>query len=87
MEGGRCCGRRLGVGRRVAFGRSVAEDCRKDGVLEVGTFRTKRESWHIEGCIKQGVLWSEAVYDKLVSRGMRPSDELRIPEGAFGVGV
>ena len=34
-----------------SFGR-VAQDCRKDGVLEVGTFRTKGERCRIEGRIE-----------------------------------
>lgn len=33
---------------RVPFGR-IAQDCRKDGVLEVGTFRTKGKRRRIEG--------------------------------------
>jgi hypothetical protein len=40
----------MGIG--VTIGRRVAQDRGKDGVLEVGSFRTKGERGYIEGRVE-----------------------------------
>jgi hypothetical protein len=39
----------MGIGSWMAFGRGITQYCSKDGVFEVGSFRTEGERRRIEG--------------------------------------